>query len=139
MSYELAEAEATIKFFTQKLAYRRDLREKLIAKLNKTRSDQLHNSHNILIQLVLKQGLVEVPLSGHTKDFDSALLVNRDQVLDVNRIINKAGRIKLAAMYKDMIFRRQIIQTEWDHQRKVMEIEDLQNFIRTIQKIKVKF
>lgn len=43
--------------------------------------------HDIQVQIVLRRGLVEIPLTGDIKDFEDAILVPRKEIEDVNNKI----------------------------------------------------
>lgn len=59
----------------------------LIDELNKLRHDRLHLIHNKPIQMVIKSGLVEVPLKGKIDDFKDVMMVKREEVENVNQLI----------------------------------------------------
>lgn len=40
--------------------------------------------HDIQIQIVLRRGLVELPLTGDIKDFEDCILVPRKEIEDIN-------------------------------------------------------
>lgn len=42
---------------------------------------------NRSVQICMKRGIVEIPLSGHMTDFDNAILLHSSDVYDINQII----------------------------------------------------
>lgn len=85
----------------------------------------------------MKRGLIEVPMSGKTVDFDSCILIHRTDVDDINVIIKRAGAKKLKAMVNAAQFRRKIIAQEWDHKALRLKIRDLRDQIKMIEKCKI--
>lgn len=137
MTLEIAAGELTCSLYLRKQLFKKDLLDTHIAKGNAERNKQLLASKNIAIQVVLKQGLVEVPQTGNISDFEDAVLVNRSQVETLNDVIIRSGSRKIKQMTEDMIFRQSILQTEWQHQHRCMEIEDLKTQLRFIARIRV--
>lgn len=43
--------------------------------------------HNRSVQINMKRGIVEIPLTGHLTDFDNAILLHSSDVHDINQII----------------------------------------------------
>lgn len=84
---ELSDAEATISTLNKKLSALKEQQTKNVANLNQIRTDKLLEAHNIELQIVLKTGLVEVPTTGRISDFQEAVLVSRDDVAEINKII----------------------------------------------------
>ena len=47
------------------------------------------------VQIALKQGLVEIPITGSVSDYENAILINRKDVAQVNQIIQvKSNKCK---------------------------------------------
>lgn len=61
--------------------------QKLLLELDQVRKDRLNFMHDMEIQLVLKQGIVEMPTTGSISDFDKTILVSRKDVETINKII----------------------------------------------------
>ena len=55
--------------------------------LQTLRDEKLYRSQNFEIQLVLKEGLVEIPLTGKISDFDECIMVSKQVLNDINGII----------------------------------------------------
>lgn len=134
---ELSESEATLSTLNKKLVNLKELNNKYNANLTNLRSTKIKEAHNIEVQLVLKQGFIEVPTSGKITDFDEAVMVSRSDVAEINRLIVKVGNKKLKAMREAMNFRREILTTEWEHQRMKMKIKDHLERVKDIQTVKV--
>ncbi|KAK4881574.1 hypothetical protein RN001_004893 [Aquatica leii] len=134
---EIQEGEYTMSLFEKYLNQEKDLGQKLQINLEQIRNTRLHLCHNIEIQLVLKQGIVEIPQAGSINDFNDAIMINRSDVETINRIIIKGGKKKIKAMKDAMNFRRNIIAMEWEHRRLQMQIQDLQTNYQEVNAIQV--
>lgn len=84
---EIAEAENTIQTFQKLLQSKKEYGQKLLLDLDQVRNDRLHHMQDIEVQLVLRQGIVELPTSGKISDFDDAVMVSRKDVETINKII----------------------------------------------------
>ncbi|KAI3363278.1 hypothetical protein L3Q82_011908 [Scortum barcoo] len=133
----LAEMQA----FLQK---RRD-EEKAAQQEIKNLSDELESLHkeknrfltDIMVQVLLKQGQVEVSTTDLTPDYTESVLHHRSVVEDLNRTIRTLGEQKIASMVECKDFRKGIIQLQWEHKMMGMQIEDLNNKARDIQMLRL--
>ncbi|XP_031334791.1 cilia- and flagella-associated protein 43 isoform X2 [Photinus pyralis] len=137
LQLDIQDAEYTISQSQKRLHQLKEDSQQLVLHLEEVRNKRMELFHNIEIQLVLKQGLVEIPLSGSITDFDNAVLVNRKDIETINRIILKGGNKKIKAMKETMNFRRNIIAMEWEHRRLQMKIADLKTNYQEVEGIKV--
>lgn len=87
VNMEIQEGENTVSTFQRKLNEYKDTHSELLAKLQKIRTQRLNTVQNIEFQMVLRQGIIEMPLSGQISDFDDAILVPRKEVEEINTII----------------------------------------------------
>ncbi|KAK7477084.1 hypothetical protein BaRGS_00031670, partial [Batillaria attramentaria] len=85
--------------------------------MNKLKEDQQRFSLNLEVQLLLKQGQVEVDAGPFVHDFRDSVLVHRSVVEDLNATIKQLGESKIASMVESKDFRKGIIQLEWSHER----------------------
>ncbi|XP_029377676.1 cilia- and flagella-associated protein 43 [Echeneis naucrates] len=102
--------------------------------------ESMHKERNCLqtdnmVQVLLKQGQVEVSATGMTADYSDSTLIHRSVVEDFNKAIRMLGEQKIAIMVEGKDFRKGIIQLEWEHKMMKMQIEDLNNKARDIQMI----
>ncbi|XP_074642124.1 cilia- and flagella-associated protein 43-like isoform X2 [Tubulanus polymorphus] len=105
--------------------------------VNKLKEDRLRFICNLEVQLLLKQGQVEVDAGSFIHDFTRSVLIHRSDVEELNGKIRGLGESKIASMVESKDFRKGIIQQEWEHKKMLMEMEDLKNKMRDIQMLKV--
>ncbi|XP_045926905.1 cilia- and flagella-associated protein 43 isoform X2 [Micropterus dolomieu] len=133
----LAEMQA----FLQK---RRD-EDKAVQEEIKNLSDELESLHkeknrfltDIMVQVLLKQGQVEVSTAHLTADYTDSVLHHRNVVEDLNRAIRTLAEQKIASMVECKDFRKGIIQLQWEHKMMGMHIEDLNSRARDIQMLRL--
>ncbi|XP_059620690.1 cilia- and flagella-associated protein 43-like, partial [Phlebotomus argentipes] len=134
---QLAEADACVDALAREIGARRTTLAALDKKLEDLKENRQKNSVNRTIQLVMKRGNVEIPLTGKISDFDDAILLSVIDVDDINRVIKKSGQKKLVAMSNAAVFRRKLIHKEWEHRVLKMTIRDMKDFVRVIEKCKI--
>ncbi|XP_064629915.1 cilia- and flagella-associated protein 43-like isoform X2 [Lineus longissimus] len=105
--------------------------------LNKVKDDKMRFQCNLEIQLLLKQGQVEVDAGPFIHDYSHSILIHRSVVEDLNAKIRALGEGKISSMVESKDFRKGIIHQEWEHKKMLMEMEDLKNKMRDIQMLKV--
>lgn len=81
------EAEATVAILQKRLYQKKEVNVRSMADLAQVRTDRLHRMKNVQMQIVLKQGYVEVPMHGNISDFQDAILISRKEVEDINALI----------------------------------------------------
>lgn len=89
------------------------------------------------VQIVMKRGIIEIPISGAFSDFNDSILIHRSDIDDINKIIKKAGLKKLRALSNAAMFRRKITMKEWEHKVLKLKVRDLKEFVKTIEKCKI--
>uniref|UniRef100_A0A1B0EX10 Uncharacterized protein n=1 Tax=Phlebotomus papatasi TaxID=29031 RepID=A0A1B0EX10_PHLPP len=132
---QLAEADACVDAFAREIGARRTTLAAHDKKLEELKENRQKNSVNRTIQLVMKRGNVEIPLTGKIADFDDAILLSVNDVDDINRVIKKSGQKKLLAMSNAAIFRRKLIHKEWEHRVLKMTIRDMKDFVRITKEV----
>ncbi|XP_026164299.1 cilia- and flagella-associated protein 43 isoform X5 [Mastacembelus armatus] len=105
-------------------------------------SKSLHKEKNrfqkdIMVQVLLKQGQVEVSATDLTADYTDSVLQNRSVVEDLNSTIRMFGAQKIALMVKCKNVHKGICKLEWEHKMMRMQIEDLNNKARSIQEVQL--
>ncbi|XP_034537901.1 cilia- and flagella-associated protein 43 isoform X3 [Notolabrus celidotus] len=111
----------------------------------KNLSDELERLHrqknrflmDTMVQVLLKPDQVEVAVADMTADYTDSVLYPKSVVEDLNRTIRTLGGQKIASMVECKDFRKGIIQLQWEHRWLTMQIEDLNNKKRDIQKLKL--
>lgn len=111
--------------------------EELEEELNKLRTEKHNFITDLEIQLLLKQGQVEVDAGSFIPDYRMSLLIHRRVIEDLNKQIRQLSDSKIASMIESKDFRKGIVQLEWEHKKMTMEMEDLQNKMRDIVNMKV--
>nr|CAD7395212.1 unnamed protein product [Timema cristinae] len=89
LSLEVTEADATVNVFQKKMIKNKEMLTSLQGELQVIRKEKLHLIHNLQIQLVIKQGLVEIDIQGFISDFEDAILINRVCVDRMNEEIKE--------------------------------------------------
>ncbi|XP_019756358.2 cilia- and flagella-associated protein 43 [Dendroctonus ponderosae] len=134
---QILEGEATIATFQKRVATQKEKTAILNTELDQTRADRLYLIHNKQMQLVLRRGLVEIPLTGDLfTDFSDAILVPKAEIEYVNNLIVEAGKLKLKTIEKNLKFRRTMMAIEWEHTKLRMKINDFIEQKRDIENVK---
>ena len=111
--------------------------EKTFQHLNELRDNKLKFLMNLEIQLLLKQGQVEVDPGVFSTKFDNALLIHRSVIEDLNSQIVTLGEGKVSAMIDCKDYYKNIHLLEWEHEKMQMEAEDLNSKTRDVQTLRV--
>ncbi|XP_041065246.1 cilia- and flagella-associated protein 43 [Carcharodon carcharias] len=109
----------------------------LTQELNNLREIKSQFQLNLMVQLVLKQGQVEVLSSDFIPDYSNSILLHKGVVEDLNSTIQFLGERKVASMVERKDFRKKIVQVEWECQKMLMQMDDLRNKIRDILKLRI--
>ncbi|KAJ8402751.1 hypothetical protein AAFF_G00364230 [Aldrovandia affinis] len=127
-------------FLQRRLSEEENVKAKItniMADLNSLREEKMVFQLDLMVQILLKQGQVEVETGRFVPDFSDSELTDRNVVEDLNGTIRTLGEQKIASMVESKDFRKGIIQQEWEHKRMRMKIEDLTNKARDIQMLRV--
>lgn len=81
---QIQDGEQAVITFQKRIANKKEKIVKLQNDLERLRGEYLHLIHNLQIQIVMRKGLVELPLSGDVKDFEDAILVPRSEIEQIN-------------------------------------------------------
>ncbi|KAL0964460.1 hypothetical protein UPYG_G00324140 [Umbra pygmaea] len=133
----LAEMQAFLQKMTDEDESARLEIKNVIDDINRLREEKMHFHSDIMVQIVLKQGQVEVEHEDFVADYSDAILLHRSVVEDLNKTIRALGEQKIATMVVRKDFRKGIIQQEWEHKRMRMQMEDLNNKSKDIKKLHV--
>lgn len=107
--------------------------EKVLRELTLLQEDKVKFQLNLTIQLLLKQGQVELENFQLLLDYSDAILINKNIVEDLNSVIRTQGQKKVASMMESKEVHKGIFQIEWEHKKMEMEMEDLNQKARDIQ------
>nr|XP_054378793.1 cilia- and flagella-associated protein 43 isoform X7 [Pongo abelii] len=80
---------------------------------------------NLTIQILLKQGQVELENFQLVLEYSDAILINKSIIEDLNSVIRTQGQKKVASMMESKDVHKRILQIEWEHKKMEMEREDL--------------
>ncbi|XP_027030838.1 cilia- and flagella-associated protein 43-like [Tachysurus fulvidraco] len=105
----------------------------LVDYLNCLQEERLRFSSNVITQLLLKQGHVEVETGDFTAEYSDSWLLHRSVVEDLNNSIRALGKQMIASMVEFKDLHKGIIQQEWNHKRMSMQTEDHKNNASDIQ------
>ncbi|XP_054281216.1 cilia- and flagella-associated protein 43 [Macrosteles quadrilineatus] len=134
---ELKEAEYTLSVVMKQMKAAREQANAHVAELRAAKEEKIRLSRDLQVQLVMKQGLVEAPLTGHISDFQHAVLINPKIVENINQHVRAAGAKKLEAMKQVTKYHRINKYKEWEFRKMKMECEDLEDKLNNIESIKV--
>ncbi|XP_016067689.1 PREDICTED: cilia- and flagella-associated protein 43 isoform X2 [Miniopterus natalensis] len=80
---------------------------------------------NLTIQILLKQGQVELENFQLLLEYSDAILINKSIIEDLNAVIRTQGQKKVASMMESKDIHKGIFHIEWEHKKMEMEMEDL--------------
>ncbi|XP_057592496.1 cilia- and flagella-associated protein 43 [Hippopotamus amphibius kiboko] len=99
--------------------------EKVFHELILLQEDKAKFQLNLTIQILLKQGQVELENFQLLLDYSDAILINKNIIEDLNAVIRTQGQKKVASMMESKEVHKGIFQIEWEHKKMEMEMEDL--------------
>jgi hypothetical protein len=124
MSLQLAEQA----YYVHKLCEEDETCRRRIDELSKqclqVQELRLRLHHNLELQLLMKQGQVEIDSQSNVHNFETFVLIHRNVVESLNKVIMDHGKQKISIMGDSMDFRKGIRQLEWEHKKMKMTIED---------------
>nr|XP_008104849.1 PREDICTED: cilia- and flagella-associated protein 43 [Anolis carolinensis] len=109
----------------------------VFGELNLLREQKMKYQLDLMVQFLFKQGQVELESPILIPDYTDAILINRSIIEELNSVIRAQGERKVASMVESKDFRKGIFQLEWEHKKMQMQVEDLNQKARDIQKFNV--
>lgn len=85
----------SINFIQKRINFQREKISQLIAEREKIFEAYKMLIHNFDVQIVLRRGLVEIPLSGDLSDFADAILIRKSEIYKINKLI----KVSLAILF----------------------------------------
>ncbi|KAI5636031.1 cilia- and flagella-associated protein 43 [Phthorimaea operculella] len=134
---ESALVDATMTTWNKALQARRNFLALCASRMQLHRENEQITAINRTIQLVLPAGQVEVITTGHMEDFEDAMLLPRDDVEEINKLILKVGAIKLRLLRRQIEFRKLILAKEWEHAQMKMKLRHMQQELYSYGKLKI--
>ncbi|XP_041600884.1 cilia- and flagella-associated protein 43 [Vulpes lagopus] len=99
--------------------------EKVLHELTVLQEEKVRFQLNLTIQILLKQGQVELENFQLLLEYPDAILINKSIIEDLNSVIRTQGQKKVASMMESKDVHKGIFQIEWEHKKMEMEMEDL--------------
>ncbi|XP_008059280.1 cilia- and flagella-associated protein 43 [Carlito syrichta] len=99
--------------------------EKVFHELILLQEEKVKFHLNLTIQILLKQGQVELENFQLVLEYSDAILINKNIIEDLNSVIRTQGQKKVASMMESKDVHKGIFQIEWEHKKMEMEMEDL--------------
>ncbi|XP_057306385.1 cilia- and flagella-associated protein 43-like [Hydractinia symbiolongicarpus] len=111
--------------------------EKTFEDIQRLREERVRFNMNLEVQLLLKQGQVEVGSCDFVPSYTDSVLIHRSAVEDLNSTIKTLGEMKLASMRESKDFRKGIHQLAWELKEMFMRAEDYQTTAHDLQMLRV--
>ncbi|XP_054975154.1 cilia- and flagella-associated protein 43 [Sorex araneus] len=99
--------------------------EKVFHELILLQEEKVKYQLNLTIQILLKQGQIELENFQFLLEFSDVILINKNIIEELNSVIRTQGQKKVASMMESKDFHKGIFQIEWEHKKMEMEMEDL--------------
>ncbi|XP_021086318.2 cilia- and flagella-associated protein 43 isoform X2 [Mesocricetus auratus] len=99
--------------------------ERVFHELLRLQDEKVKFQVNLTIQILLKQGQVELENFQLILEYSDAILINKTIIEDLNSVIRTQGQKKVASMMESKEVHKGIYQIEWEHKKMEMEMEDL--------------
>ncbi|XP_028730485.1 cilia- and flagella-associated protein 43 [Peromyscus leucopus] len=99
--------------------------ERVFQELLRLQDEKVKFQVNLTIQILLKQGQVELENFQLILEYSDAILINKNIIEDLNSVIRTQGQKKVASMMESKEVHKGIYQIEWEHKKMEMEMEDL--------------
>ncbi|XP_028632191.1 cilia- and flagella-associated protein 43 [Grammomys surdaster] len=99
--------------------------EQVFHELVRLQDEKVRFQVNLTIQVLLKQGQVELENFQLILEYSDAILINKNIIEDLNSVIRTQGQKKVASMMESKDVHKGIYQIEWEHKKMEMEMEDL--------------
>ncbi|XP_074238943.1 cilia- and flagella-associated protein 43 isoform X7 [Saimiri boliviensis] len=113
------------KEFAEIPSHQVDILYKLFKRRPRLQDEKVRFQLNLTIQILLKQGQVELENFQLVLEYADAILINKNIIEDLNSVIRTQGQKKIASMMESKDVHKRIFQIEWEHKKMEMEREDL--------------
>eukprot|EP00117_Sycon_ciliatum_P029294 scpid8787/ scgid23370/ WD repeat-containing protein 96 len=109
----------------------------LAQKLAELRKERERFYLNLPIQLLMKQGQVEVNPGTFITDYRSSVLIDQTTINKYNADIKALGTAKVSTMLNGIEGKKGIYVLEWEHRKMRMQIEDADRKIQIVNGLRV--
>nr|XP_021495905.1 cilia- and flagella-associated protein 43 [Meriones unguiculatus] len=99
--------------------------ERVLHELLRLQDEKMKFQLNLTVQILLKQGQVELENFQLSLEYADAILINKNIIEDLNSVIRTQGQKKVTSMMESKDVHKGIYQIEWEHKKMEMEMEDL--------------
>ncbi|XP_048192304.1 cilia- and flagella-associated protein 43 [Perognathus longimembris pacificus] len=99
--------------------------ERVLHELILLQEDKVKFQLDLTIQILLKQGQVELENFQLILEYSDAILINKSIIEELNSVIRTQGQKKVGSMMESKEVHKGIYQIEWEHKKMEMEMEDL--------------
>nr|XP_017023214.1 uncharacterized protein LOC108075319 [Drosophila kikkawai] len=137
IGYQLLDSQTFYSLLQKSIAALRESKEETQRSWQESIQHYLEGMRNMTLQVTLSMGQVEVSVMGEFTNLSNTVLMHVDDINDVNRQIQEAGNMKIKAMERVAIFRRQVIFKEWEHKLYKANIAYLKYMLDAIERCKV--
>lgn len=134
---ELKEADATVALQSRNITALRDRIAHVRSLMYQLMTRQNEMEQDILVQLNMQQGQVELELSGHIEDFQRVHLITKSAMTGINMQVMKAGLKRMTEAQSSSHIKKFILAQECLQRKLKTHIEELREQIKRTERTKI--